>query len=88
MSDQARTKEAPAATRGAFRAGGTSAKAQGVVVAGVVLVALVLFLVYSFSLKEWCEARQQGWNGGAWGGVGFGGAEIGECVRQKSWFSF
>jgi hypothetical protein len=62
-------------------------RARGLVVAGIVVVALAAFVVYSITLKEWCEAQQQGWNGGAWGTTGLGG-EIGQCIRDKSIFSF
>ena len=56
--------------------------------AGAVFILLIAaFVIYSFTLKNWCEAQQEGWSGGKWGRTGLGG-EVGQCIRDKSIFSF
>ena len=60
---------------------------QGRVIAGVVLIILGLaFVIYSFTIKEWCELHAYAWQN-AWGELSFNGT-LGECIRQRSIFSF
>ena len=60
---------------------------NGRVIAGVVLVLLAAaFVIYSFTLKSWCELNQNAWQN-TWGDLSFNGS-LGECIRSKSWFSF
>ena len=60
---------------------------HGKTIAGVVLIILgLLFVTYSFGIKDWCELHEGAW-GGTWGEMSFKGT-LGECIRNKSWFSF
>jgi len=60
---------------------------NGRVIAGVVLVLLgAAFVIYSFTIKEWCELNQNAWQN-TWGDLSFNGS-LGECIRQRSVFSF
>ena len=60
---------------------------NGRVIAGVVLLLLgAAFVIYSFSIKEWCTLNQNAWQN-TWGDLSFNGT-LGECIRSKSWFSF
>jgi hypothetical protein len=60
---------------------------NGRVIAGVVLILLgAAFVIYSFTLKSWCELNQNAWQNN-WGDLSFNGT-LGECIRSKSWFSF
>ena len=60
---------------------------NGRVIAGVVLILLgAAFVIYSFTLKSWCELNQNAWQN-TWGDLSFNGT-LGECIRSKSWFSF
>ena len=57
------------------------------VIAGVVLLLLgAAFVIYSFTIKEWCTLNQNAWQN-TWGDLSFNGT-LGECIRSKSWFSF
>ena len=76
------------ATRALGSWGVGRASARLTVIAGALALALVAtFVTYSLVAKDWCEAKQLGWDGGAWGKMGYGG-EPGECTVRKSWFSF
>ena len=83
------TRKAPALLSGLVSViGGLILTRRGAISAGLLLILLgVVFVTYSFTLKDWCAGIQHGWSGGAWGNSGFGG-NLGECVRQKSWFAF
>jgi hypothetical protein len=83
------TLKAPALIAGLIAlVGGLVATKRGRVGAGIVLVALgIAFVAYSLTIKEWCALHQHGWGGGAWNQTGFGG-DLGECLKQKGWFSF
>ena len=60
---------------------------NGRVIAGVVLILLAAaFVIYSFTLKSWCELNQNAWQN-TWGDLSFNGS-LGECIRQRSVFSF
>ena len=60
---------------------------QGRVIAGLVLIILGLaFVIYSFTVKEWCTLNQNAWQNN-WGDLSFNGS-LGECIRQRSVFSF
>ena len=63
---------------------------QGSVAAGVTFLLLVAgFVIYSVFIKDWCEQHKRGWGGGraAWGQRNYG-EPPGDCVREKSLFSF
>ena len=67
--------------------GAGAATRNGRVIAGVVLVLLAAaFVIYSFTLKSWCELNQNAWQN-TWGELSFNGS-LGECIRQRSVFSF
>ncbi len=56
-------------------------------IAAIVLIALGCgFIGYSLTIKDWCELRGAEYGKSAWGQGGFGGG-IGECMREKGWFS-
>ena len=60
---------------------------NGRVIAGVVLILLgAAFVIYSFTLKSWCELNQNAWQN-TWGELSFNGT-LGECIRQRPILSF
>jgi hypothetical protein len=62
-------------------------QAVGMLVAGAaILVLLAVFVIYSFAVKEWCEAHKGSWNNQIWGETDLSD-NLGDCVRHKSWFS-
>jgi len=89
MNGQVRwTAKLPAIILGvASLLGAGVATRNGRVIAGVVLILLgAAFVIYSFTLKSWCELNQNAWQNN-WGELSFNGT-LGECIRSKSWFSF
>ena len=59
-------------------------------VVGTVLVCLVLFavfIIYSIAIKDWCEMHEGTWGGKAWGERPFA-EKLGQCIKDKSFFSF
>ena len=60
---------------------------NGRIIAGSVLLLLgAAFVIYSFTIKEWCELYSYAWQNN-WGDLSFNGS-LGECIRQRSVFSF
>ena len=60
---------------------------NGRIIAGSVLLLLgAAFVIYSFTIKEWCEIHAYAWKNN-WGELSFNGL-LGECIRQRSVFSF
>jgi hypothetical protein len=89
MNGQVRwTAKLPAIILGvASLLGAGVATRNGRVIAGVVLILLAAaFVIYSFTIKEWCELHNYAWKN-TWGDLSFNGT-LGECIRSKSWFSF
>jgi hypothetical protein len=67
--------------------GGLGFSRRGWASIGFVLILLgAAFVIYSFTLKSWCELHEGAW-GGIWGEMSFKGT-LGECIRNKSLFSF
>jgi hypothetical protein len=57
-------------------------------VAGVIILLLLAFVVYSVAFKTWCARHERGWAGEqTWGENSFGD-DAGRCVKEKSWFVF
>ena len=60
---------------------------NGRIIAGIVLLLLsAAFVIYSFTIKEWCALHSYAWQNN-WGDLSFNGS-LGECIRQRSVFSF
>ena len=89
MNGQVRwTAKLPAIILGvASLLGAGVATRKGRVIAGVVLLLLAgAFVIYSFTIKEWCALHTNAWQNN-WGELSFNGS-LGECIRQRSVFSF
>jgi len=67
--------------------GGLGFSRRGWASIGFVLILLgAAFVIYSFTLKSWCELNQNAWQN-TWGELSFNGT-LGECIRQRPILSF
>ena len=82
------TRKLPAITLGVLSLLGAGiATRHGRIIAGLLLLLLAgAFVIYSFTIKEWCTLNAHAW-GGQWEELNFN-ETLGECIRQKGWFSF